>query len=242
MAIFVGTSGWSYPHWEGVLYPHGLPPRQRLNYYLGRYNTAELNSSYYRWPANSTFAGWSRRLPEGFLLSVKAPRYLTHSKRLYSPEEWLGRIHQGFIRLKEKLGVFLVQLSPRFEYDYARLHYFLEQLPGGIRVAIEFRHPSWHQEAVFELLERYGAAYCIMSGAYLPCILRVTAQFAYVRLHGPDHHHLYAGSYSDENLYWWADRIREWTYMGRDVFAYFNNDGFGNAVRNADRLKSILGL
>jgi uncharacterized protein YecE (DUF72 family) len=102
------------------------------------------------------------------------------------------------------------------------------------------RHPSWHQEAVFRLLEQYQAAYCVMSGAQLLCILRATAPFVYVRLHGPNPQHLYAGSYSDDDLRWWADRIREWTAQERTVFAYFNNDGEGNAVRNAETLKKFL--
>jgi uncharacterized protein YecE (DUF72 family) len=106
---------------------------------------------------------------------------------------------------------------------------------------MEFRHPSWHQESIFELLEQHDVAYCIMSGAYLPCMLRATAHFVYARLHGPDPHHLYAGSYSEDNLRWWADRIREWLDMGRDVYVYFNNDGDGNAVHNADTLKWLLG-
>ena len=97
-------------------------------------------------------------------------------------------------------------------------------------------------EEVFQLLERFGTAYCVMSGAQLPCILRATAPFVYVRLHGPDPHHLYGGSYSEDDLRWWADRIREWQRMGRDVFAYFNNDWEGTAVRNADTLKGLLGV
>src|SRR3712207_2795073 len=109
-----------------------------------------------------------------------------------------------------------------------------------MRVAVEFRHASWHDEAVYALLESHGAAYCVMSGAQLPCVLRATAPFVYVRLHGPDHEHLYAGSYSDGDLRWWADRIREWDASGRDVFAYFNNDGDGNAVRNAATLRHLL--
>ena len=239
--IHVGTSGWSYAHWHGVLYPHGLPARRRLDYYLPRYGTAELNSSFYRWPRDASFDRWRRRLPEGFLLSVKAPRLLTHVKRLYAPERWLARIGRGLARLGERRGVLLVQLSPRVPFDYARLAYFLAHVPPGLSVAAEFRHPSWHQERLFELLERYGAAYCVMSGAQLPCILRATARFVYVRLHGPDPQHLYAGSYTDDDLRWWADRVREWGSMSRDVFVYFNNDAGGYAVRNADTLKWLLG-
>jgi uncharacterized protein YecE (DUF72 family) len=106
---------------------------------------------------------------------------------------------------------------------------------------VEFRHPSWHHEDVFAVLERHGAAYCVMSGAHLPCVLRTTAPFAYVRMHGPDHDHLYGGSYSDTDLGWWADRLREWEQMGKDIFVYFNNDGDAHAVRNARTLRGILG-
>lgn len=141
----------------------------------------------------------------------------------------------------DKRAVLLVQLPPQLERDDARLDYFLAALPSWIRVAVEFRHPSWDSPGVFALLERHQAAYCIMSGANLPCILRTTAPFAYVRLHGPDHEHLYGGSYSDADMHWWADRIRGWDSAGIDVFAYFNNDGGGNAVRNAWTLRGILG-
>ncbi|HEV2130459.1 MAG TPA: DUF72 domain-containing protein [Longimicrobiaceae bacterium] len=242
MSVYIGTSGWSYDHWHGVLYPHGIPARDRLSYYLPRFRTAELNSSYYRWPTDAAFARWRRRFPEGSLLSVKAPRLLTHVKRLYAPERWLARISRSLARLGERRGVLLVQLSPTLPYDHPRLAYFLHQLPAGLPVAFEFRHPSWHQEAVFELLARHGAGYCVMSGAHLPCILRATAPFVYLRLHGPDPQQLYGGSYSDEDLRWWAERIREWVGMGRQVFAYFNNDGDGNAVRNAETLKRLLGV
>jgi uncharacterized protein YecE (DUF72 family) len=240
--IHLGTSGWSYDHWQGVLYPHGTSGRARLDYYIQRFRTVEVNSTYYRWPADATFALWHRRLPEGFLMTVKAPRGLTHGARLYSPEGWLGRMRRGLRYLGRKRGVLLVQLSPLFEYDHLRLEYFLQKVPDWLKVAVEFRHPSWHREEVFHLLEQHRAAYCVMSGANLPCILRATAAFVYVRLHGPDLHHLYGGSYSDDDLRWWADRIREWSAQDRDIFAYFNNDGEGNAVRNAETLKGMLGV
>jgi uncharacterized protein YecE (DUF72 family) len=238
--IHVGTSGWSYSHWDGVLYPSGLPPRDRLSFYLARYRTTELNASYYRWPSDAAFASWRRRLPDGFAMSVKAPRGLTHQRRLYAPERWVERMTAGLARLGERRGILLVQLSPNFEVDHARLDYFLAQLPSWVQVAVEMRHPSWHQESVFELLERRGAAYCVMSGAGLPCVLRATSRVAYARLHGPSAEHLYGGSYRDDDLRWWADRAREWEAQGRDVFLYFNNDGEGNAVRNADRLRELL--
>jgi uncharacterized protein YecE (DUF72 family) len=240
VAVHVGTSGWSYAHWDGVLYPPATPPRDRLAHYVGRFHTVELNASFYRWPRAATFAGWQRRLPDAFRLSVKAPRALTHAKKLSAPEEWLQRIAAGLRELGDKRAVLLVQLAPAQQRDDDRLAYFLDLLPEWIRTAVEFRHPSWHDDTVFELLERRGIAYCVMSGAKLPCVLRATAPFVYLRLHGPDSDHLYAGSYSRDSLGWWADRIREWTGQGREVFAYFNNDGEGNAVRDAETLRQLI--
>ncbi|HEY0074495.1 MAG TPA: DUF72 domain-containing protein [Abditibacteriaceae bacterium] len=241
MSIYIGTSGWSYDHWKGVLYPHEADSRERLAYYTEKFGTVEVNSTYYRWPTNSTFYSWRRRVPDGFRLTIKASRALTHSKKLYSPELWIERTTQSLRCLGEKRGVWLVQLPPTFDYDYTRLEYFLKQLPSWLQVAIEFRHPGWNRDDVFHLLEQYGVGYCVMSGAHLPCVLRATAPFVYVRLHGPDWNHLYGGSYSDDDLRWWAERIREWRDAGREVWAYFNNDGGGNAVRNAQTLRHFVG-
>ncbi|MBE0008405.1 MULTISPECIES: DUF72 domain-containing protein [unclassified Arthrobacter] len=241
MGLHIGTSGWSYDHWDDVLYPRGTPAGRRLGYYAQRFDTVELNASFYRWPRDTAFAGWRRRLPDGFLLSVKAPRGLTHGKKLYQPEVWVQRIITCWHELGDRRAVLLVQLPPGLERDDLRLGYFLGLLPDWIRVAVEFRHASWDHQEVYSLLERHGAAYCVMSGAFLPCVLRATAPFVYLRMHGPDHHHLYGGSYSEADLSWWADRIREWQGAGKDVFVYFNNDGGGNAVRNAHTLRDILG-
>jgi uncharacterized protein YecE (DUF72 family) len=241
MTAHIGTSGWSYDHWDGVLYPYGLAPSRRLEHYVQRFSTVELNASFYRWPRESTFSSWNRRLPPGFLLSVKAPRGLTHAKNLYAPEVWTERITRSWHELGDNRAILLVQLPPAMPRDDARLAFFLAGLPHWIRVAVEFRHPSWDTPEVYALLERHGAAYCVMSGAGLPCVLRATADFVYVRMHGPDDAYLYGGSYSDDDLRWWADRIREWEESGREVFVYFNNDGDGNAVRNADTLRWFVG-
>jgi uncharacterized protein YecE (DUF72 family) len=239
--IRVGTSGWSYDHWHPELYVPGLPARDRLAHYATAFSTVELNSSFYRWPRPPAFSNWRQRLPDGFRLSVKAPRGLTHGRRLYAPEMWMQRIGTGWHELGGKRAVLLVQLAPSHARDDARLAYFLRVVPEWVRLTVEFRHPSWHCEEVFALLEAHGVSYCVMSGANLPCILRVTTDFAYVRLHGSDHHHLYAGSYSDTDLMWWADRVQEWNLAGKDVFVYFNNDGDANAVRNARTLRTLLG-
>jgi uncharacterized protein YecE (DUF72 family) len=241
VTVRIGTSGWSYDHWDGVLYPPGTPAGDRLAHYVRRFDTVELNASFYRWPRTATFAGWRRRLPPGFQLSVKAPRGLTHGRRLYGPEAWAERLRTCWHELGDRRGVLLVQLHPAHERDDARLDFFLAQLPPWMRVAVEFRHPSWHTEQVFALLERHGAAYCVMSGARLPCVLRSTAPFVYVRMHGPDPEHLYAGTYPDADLDWWACRVGEWRAAGQDVHVYFNNDGHGHAVRDAERLRARTG-
>ncbi len=240
MTVRIGTSGWSYDHWHPELYPPGLAAASRLSLYADAFPTAELNSSFYRWPRPSAFSAWRHRLPAGFLLSVKAPRGLTHGRRRYAPETWLQRIAAGWHELGARRAVLLVQLAPSHQRDDARLAYFLRLVPDWIRVAVEFRHASWQCEEIFALLETHRAAYCVMSGAGLPCILRATTDVVYVRMHGPDHHHLYAGSYPDDDLRWWADRIQEWDAAGKDVLVYFNNDGDANAVRNARSLRAMV--
>jgi uncharacterized protein YecE (DUF72 family) len=240
MGVRVGTSGWSYDHWDGVLYEPGTRPSARLGRYVAEFDTVELNASFYRWPRPAMFASWNRRLPPGFAMTVKAPRGLTHAKRLYAPEQWIDRIAAGLHELRDRRGCLLVQLAPGHQRDDARLEHFLRHLPWWTRPVIEFRHPSWLDDRVFELLAAHQAAYCVTSGAGLPCELRATAPYTYVRLHGPDHRDLYVGSYSDDDLRWWRDRIDEWASNGLEVFAYFNNDGAGNAVHNARTLRQLL--
>ena len=189
----MGTSGWSYDHWLGALYPPGSAAADRLGHYVRRFETVELNSSFYRWPRTESFARWREQLPAGFQLSVKAPRGLTHAKKLYAPEVWVDRIAACFHELGDRRGALLVQLAPQHARDDARLDYFLGRLPPWIRVSVELRHLSWQTDDVFALLEHHGAAYCVMSGANLACILRATGPFVYVRLHGPDDQHLYGG-------------------------------------------------
>jgi uncharacterized protein YecE (DUF72 family) len=240
MAHHVGTSGWSYDHWQGVLYPRGASSLARLGAYAERFETVEVNNTFYRWPEPSVFDTWRARVPAGFVFAIKASRGLSQFRKLNDPGPWLDRMTEGLRRLGSQLGVLLVQLPPHFPPNPARLDAFLGQTPSGVRVAVEFRHPGWHTEEVFAILERHGAAYCVMSGANLPCVLRATAMTVYVRLHGPAQH-LYGGSYTDDDLRWWADRVREWESQGREVFVYFNNDGFGHAVRNAEALRARLG-
>lgn len=238
--VRVGTSGWSYDHWRWVLYDPPVPVTGRLGVYARVFDTVELNASFYHWPRATSFAHWAEQLPDGFLMTVKAPRGLTHARKLREPEAWTLRIDEGMAALGHHRGMLLYQLPPDLERDDERLAAALVAAPRGVRVAVELRHPSWVHDDVFALLERFGAAYCVMSGARLPCELRATSDVVYVRLHGPDDDRLYVGSYSDADLDWWAARIDEWRQSGHAVLCYFNNDGDGNAVRDAQRLRHRL--
>ena len=240
MTIRIGTSGWSYDHWSGVLYPPSTPSASRLDLYVEEFDTVELNASFYHWPKVATFEGWRRRLPTGFEMTVKAHRGLTHFRRLTSPEPWIERFSQCWTALAEHHGVLLVQLHPEQQRDDSRLEHFLGLVPGNIRVALELRHPSWDDPEVYASLHRHRAAYVVMSGAGLQCIRRATTDIAYVRMHGPDRDALYAGSYTDTELRSWAEQIAQWDEEHRDVYVYFNNDGSGYAVQNARTLKRLL--
>lgn len=223
-----------------MLYPPGTPAGRRLQHYAAEFDTVELNGSFYRWPSDAQFERWRDELPAGFVMAVKAARGLTHARRLRSPEAWIERLERGWRALGERAGPLLVQLHPALERDDARLDHFLGAMPADIPVAVEFRHSSWDHPAVYDLLAHHDAAYVVMNGAGLPCVLKATASLVYVRLHGPDPHALYGGSYSVDDLRWWSERIAEWAAQDRDVFVYFNNDLGGNAVRNARDLTAQL--
>ncbi|WP_029145540.1 DUF72 domain-containing protein [Microbacterium luticocti] len=237
--VRIGTSGWSYDHWRGVLYPPGTAAGRRLDVYAAEFDTVELNASFYHWPRAATFAGWRDRVPAGFVFSVKAPRGLSHGRG--DPDAWRPRLAEGMRALGEAAGFLLMQLPAQAERDDDRLRALLKAVPPGVRAAVELRHPSWNVDDVYAMLERSGAAYCITHGAGLPCVLRVTTDAVYLRLHGPDPERLYVGSYSDAELRRWAGRIDEWRRSGHDVWVYFDNDGEGAAVRDARRLRELVG-
>jgi len=243
--IHIGTSGWSYDHWAGVLYPPGLPTGRRREVYVEHFDTVELNASFYRWPGERPFHRWGELLPDGFTMSVKASRWITHGRRLNDPEgAWARRLDAAMQGLGKHAGIMLLQLPGDFErtsLHEERLETFLASLSPRLRVAVELRHPSWDHDEIYRILERHRAAYVVMSGAHLPCVLRATTDFVYLRWHGPSPDHLYVGQYTDADLRWWADRILEWRAQGRAVWGYFDNDDRGYAVRNADALRELLG-
>jgi uncharacterized protein YecE (DUF72 family) len=239
MAIRIGTSGWVYPHWRGRFYPPELRQKDWFGYYARRFDTVEINNSFYRLPSPGVFDAWPRQAPPGFIYSVKASRFLTHIKRLKDPEQPLQAFFEGAVNLVERLGPILYQLPPGWAPDLARFRHFLEALPEGHSHVVEFRDARWLTEEVFRLMERRGVSHCIHDKYPLAVPARVTAPPAYIRLHGDP---VPAGNYSLEALETWAGRIRSWHDQSLDVFLYFNNDFEGYAVDNATLLKKLLGL
>lgn len=230
----IGTSGWVYPHWRDVFYPPKLAQSKWLEFYTRHFPTVELNNSFYRLPSEQAFSNWRDTSPEGFVYAVKVSRFITHIKRLKDVEEpvetFLSRAHH----LEEKLGPLLYQLPPNMHRNNERLDAFLSLLPKGLRHVVEFRHESWLDEGIFDILRRHNVGFCVFDMPGLPCPLVATADFAYIRFHGSIG--LYWSCYSDEELEDWAKKISR---LGKDleaVYIYFNNDAEGFAIRNAQTM------
>jgi uncharacterized protein YecE (DUF72 family) len=234
--IHVGTSGWQYRDWRGVLYPEGLAQARWLGRYAQEFSVVEVNNSFYRLPELATFERWRSETPPGFTFVVKASRYLTHLKRLKDAEDGVRLFVERARGLGPKLGPVLFQLPPRFPVDLERLRAFLALLPGDLRAAWEFRDPSWVADEVLALLDRTGCAYVLADRPGFRGPLPVTGGWSYVRFHqgsnvGPD--------YRRDKLRRWAERIA--TLPARDVWVFFNNDPTGAAVRDARFLRDVLG-
>jgi uncharacterized protein YecE (DUF72 family) len=252
MGLLVGTSGWQYRDWRGVLYPPGLPQRSWLEYYADHYVTVENNGSFYRLPGRETFAGWRARTPEGFVMAVKASRYLTHVRRLRDPAEPAGRLLHAAAGLGDRLGPVLIQLPPTFRADPDALNLCLREFarfrigePGPengthrrVRIVVECRHESWWSEEVRQLLAAHQAALCWADRLGRPVTpLWRTAGWGYLRLH--------EGAaqpwprYGERALRAWVGRIAETWPDDADVFVFFNNDPGGAAVRDAATFAAI---
>jgi uncharacterized protein YecE (DUF72 family) len=236
----VGCSGWLYRHWRGDFYPKGLRQKDELAFYTGRFDTAEINASFYRMPAETAVTGWRERTPEGFVFAWKASRYLTHLKRLLDPAEPVALMFARAEGLAEKLGPVLYQLPPSMKVDRERLAGLMAVLPKGRRHALEFRHPSWYEPAIFDLLREHDASLVISDHHHAPAPWVSTASWVYVRGHGPGGR--YWGDYPDDELQMWAQHIRGWRFEDKDVYAYFDNDIGGAAPRDAQRLKRLFNL
>lgn len=237
MRIHIGTSGWVYPHWRGVFYPETLPEPDWLAHYARHLSSVEVNRSFYRLPERAVFAAWRCQTPEGFVFSVKASRYITHMKKLREPEATLPGLLAAVSGLGEKRGPLLFQLPPRWRPDAGRLRAFLAALPGGVRAAFELRDPAWHSDAILDLLAQHHAAFCIYDLAGFASPRAVTADFVYLRLHGPGA--AYCGRYGHSALAGWADWLGRQTVSA--AYVYFDNDQAGYAVQDALELKAMLG-
>jgi uncharacterized protein YecE (DUF72 family) len=237
-AIYIGTSGWSYDHWKGLFYPEDLASQDMLGYYAHRLRSVEINSSFYRLPERPTFERWRDAVPDGFVFSTKASRYITHMKKLKDPKLSARRFFTRVGALGRALGPILFQLPPRWSFNEHRLADFLDQLPAKYRYAFEFRDSTWLNDRAFTLLGQHNAALCIYDLAGFRSPLETTADFVYLRLHGPKT--AYGGSYDTRALACWARRISAWAQSGRTAYCYFDNDERGDAVDNALRLQAML--
>jgi uncharacterized protein YecE (DUF72 family) len=236
---YVGTSGWSYKHWRGPFYPSDMSKgAEQLRFYVERFDTVEVNGTFYRLIEVDTFRRWREETPPSFAFACKGSRYLTHMKRLKDAERGVGRFFERVEALGDQLGPIVFQLPGRFRPDRERLERFLGALPRRHRYAFEFRDPAWFEPAILETLAAHDVALCLYEFAGQEAPLEVTAGFVYIRLHGPDGP--YRGSYDEEALTTWAKRIEAWARKGLDVYCYFDNDDRGFAPRNALRLKELL--
>jgi uncharacterized protein YecE (DUF72 family) len=237
--IYIGTSGWVYKDWAKRFYPREIPKKRHLEFYATRFPTVEINASFYRLPTEKTFDDWRDAVPPGFLYAVKGSRAVTHMKRLKPGAKSFPLLLDRCQHLSPRLGPILWQLPPSFPKNTERLIHFLQQLPRRISHAIEFRHPTWLEDGVGDILKRFGVAKVWVSSLAMPMDFEVTSNFVYLRFHG-----LQDGSahdYTDAELEPWAEHLRRCAREGLCGFVYFNNDVNTRAPLNALRLMQMLG-
>lgn len=235
----MGTSGWLYRHWKGTFYPKGLKAKDEYPFYSLFFDTVELNNPFYRLPTRETFENWRKNSKDDFLYVVKASRYITHMKKLNDVKEPLDLFLHNCDGLEEKLGPILFQLPPGWELNIERFESFLKILPKGYRFAFEFRNHTWYTKEVYALLKKYNCAFCIYQLAGHLSPIEVTADWVYLRLHGPTKNK-YQGSYDFFTLKAWAEKSGEWQKKGKDVYIYFDNDDSGYAAFNAQVIEMML--
>ncbi|ELR71581.1 hypothetical protein C900_02496 [Fulvivirga imtechensis AK7] len=233
----IGCSGFYYNDWVGKFYPEDLKKKKWLEYYAETFDTVEINNSFYRMPKESTVQGWYDRTPHNFTFTLKGSRYVTHIKKLKEVSESVAYFYHLADILKEKLGSVLWQLPPGLKKNMERLEAFCRLLTPEYKNVIEFRHQSWFDEEVYDMLRKYRVAYCIISAPQdLPEHVISTAKHAYMRFHGKDHWYNYY--YSDEELKQWGELLGK--MEADEVFIYFNNDYNANAVKNGKKLTELL--
>ncbi len=233
----IGCSGWSYEHWKGRFYPEDLAKRHWFDYYARRFDTVEVNYTFYHWPRESTLRKWYRTSPSDFKYTLKAPRFITHLRKLKGVEDDVRRLYQLGSLLGEKMGCYLFQLPPfygRTSHNLEKLKVFLGLLDGRRNNVMEFRDPDWWDNDTYRLLNEHHVSFCTVSGLDMPRDVVATSGLGYVRFHG----RRYSTRYSEEEIAEYADKIREMD--ASKVYVYFNNDDHAFAVENARELKEGL--
>jgi uncharacterized protein YecE (DUF72 family) len=237
--IRIGTCGWYYDHWKEKFYPAGLAKSKWFEHYAQHFDTVEVNNTFYHLPKEQTLKRWNDIAPKGFVYAVKANRFITHIKKLKDAAEPLERFFERVGLLGNKLGLVLYQLAPSLHKDLDLLNSFLKLLPKKPPAVFEFRHESWYADDTYRLLTKANAAFCIhdMPGKESPDV--ITAKTIYVRFHGTTGR--YAGSYPKSALQKWATWLNKQAKDVSSIYAYFNNDIHGHAIKNARQLKGLLG-
>lgn len=237
--IRIGTSGFHYKHWKGPFYPEQMPADAMLDFYTQHFDTVELNNSFYRLPSAEAFSAWRDATPANFVFAVKASRFITHHKKLKEPEHALDNLLPRAVHLGKKLGRVLFQLPPKWRVNPECLQNLLAILPSEIRYGFEFRERSWMSAEIFGILREFNAALYIYELAGYQPPVAITADFTYVRLHGPESGK-YQGSYSEQQLSRWARQIESWAKQLKAIYFYFDNDQAGYAATNALRLRDMV--
>jgi len=232
--IWVGTSGYNYPEWKGSFYPSNLAAAKMLPYYAARFPTVEINYTFYRMPNEKLAAGWAGQTPEPYKLTLKAPRRITHDRRLKDSADLVGGFCRVAASLGPKLGALLFQLPPNMKKDLAVFDAFLADLPPRVCAAFEFRHPSWFDDEVFGRLNTKNLALCVSDSEKLSAPVKVTADYAYFRLRDE--------GYGPDDIARWAETIRTETSGCKDVFVYFKHEEEGKGPEFAQFLMRHLGL
>jgi len=247
--LYLGTSGFAYDHWrDGIFYPPNLPKKKELSYYSRQFNSIEINYSFYRSPSLKTFLHWKLSTKDNFIFSLKVPRHITHFKRL----KGVKKIWQEFLKramaLEEKLGPFLFQFPSNWKKNEKRLKELIKILEEGnneirkVKYAFEFRHQSWFEKDIYNILNKENFSICLTNSPYWPFSwqeqLKLKNKFLYIRMHGPKE--LYSSNYSHKELKLLTEKIEKWREKGLNIYLYFNNDAYGFAPENAKKILKLI--
>lgn len=236
--VYIGTSGYSYKSWDKTFYPRTVPKRLQLEYYATHFPTVEINATFYRLPSEAMVKGWAQRAPEDFIYAVKGSRFITHMKKIANLDGALDKFFNCIEPMADRTPIILWQLPPNLKKDHNRLDDFLHQVPKRYAHAVEFRHSSWYEDDIFELLKTHNASHVALSSKGMPMNLSVTSDLIYIRFHGLEGGA--AHDYTRGELEPWAEFITDQAAEGRTLYVYFNNDVNVRAPDNAKQLMEMV--